>query len=76
MDLEEVVSQLRDCKELSSTGTLTGHEWATTGYSTSDYQTGEEREESVHIKTLNGAALAPRNLLRIFRLAKLISQRT
>ena len=72
MTLEDVLHELRDCTEISSNGKLTGYEWARTGYSVSDYQDGTEREETVHIKSASGVALAPRNLRRIFRLAGLI----
>lgn len=50
----ELVRELRDCSQLSAShpGDC-WHVWASTGFFTSDYSTGTEREESVHFSRDN-----------------------
>jgi hypothetical protein len=50
----ELIRELREFTSLSSshsTGSI--GDWACTGFSTSDYRTGEEREETLHFSREN-----------------------
>lgn len=50
----ELVRELRDCCHLSASHPGDrSNVWASTGFSTSDYSTGTEREESVHFSRSN-----------------------
>jgi hypothetical protein len=78
MSLEDTVKELRECSTLSSwpvrsPRNLSGYEWASTEPSV-DYQSGNETTESVHVKTLWGSDLDPRDLYRLFQLAGLIGK--
>jgi hypothetical protein len=78
MSLAQAVDELRDCVELSacpvrSPRDLCGHEWASTEPCT-DYTTGDDRTESVHVEDIEGSELSPANLFRLFCLAGLIAR--
>jgi hypothetical protein len=77
MSLEETVKELRRCCQTSCwpvrRNNMTGHEWASTE-PTEDYQTGNTREESIHIARPDGSPLDGRNLYRLWKLAGLIAR--
>lgn len=54
----ELVRELLDCCQISAShpGDC-ANVWASTGFSTSDYSTGTEREESVHFSRSNSPRL-------------------
>ena len=54
LTFRELVQELREFTSLSSshsTGSI--GDWASTGFETSDYRTGEEREETLHFSREN-----------------------
>jgi hypothetical protein len=78
MSLAQAVDELRDCVELSawpirSPRDLNGNEWGCME-PVLDYRTGNDRTESVHIKSIHGGNVSPANLFRLFCLAGLISR--
>ena len=70
-DLRELVRELSDCIELSGLPRDTHCCWASTGYDT-DYRTGTDRSESVHISHVNGKRVTAHQLARIYRTAGLL----
>jgi pantothenate synthetase len=74
MTLRELVEELQDCTEVSSmplTRETSGSAWAMTGYSIEDYETMEERQESVHFRNLDGSSVDADRAWRVFVLANL-----
>lgn len=73
MDFRDVMRELRDCSELSEyPAPVHAGAWASTDWYTTDYSTGTDRQESVHITHINGKPITAHQLNRLFRAAKLI----
>jgi hypothetical protein len=76
MTLRDVVEELRGCFALSDGPTIrkniSGRTWASTLWDIKDYGTGTEREESVHIRDMEGEILPARTIYRIYKLAGLV----
>ncbi len=68
MDFREVIRELRNCNHLSDSHVQAGT-WAMTEPHVSDWQTGEEKSESVHINAINGKPPTAHQLRRLFRAA-------
>lgn len=71
IDLEDLLGELRDCSELSNSGTPDTRTWASTGWQAQFDGEGTERQESVHINAINGRQPSSREMIRIYRLAGL-----
>ena len=69
MTLGELIQELKQLDHLSSTH-VDGRTWAI-GYPQTDYRTGDETTESIHVTKILGKEPTAKQLQRIYRLAKL-----
>lgn len=68
---EEAIRQLRTCDELSQDPVVNGRAWAI-ALPMVDYKTGNHITESTFIRDLDDKPLKVHQLMRLFRLARLI----
>jgi len=69
MDLRYLISELRNCTDLSDT-VITEHTWATS-HGSIDMYDGSHTNESIHIKSINGHKPTAHQLKRLFKAAGL-----
>jgi hypothetical protein len=77
MRVKDAIRELEECSSVScwpvTLATLTGHEWATTEtiQSRAYWEDGIDRQESIHLRRMDGQPLKPRQLFRMYRAAGL-----
>lgn len=78
MSLEETVKELERCVGTSNAPIRNADDcqvgtWAYTE-GEANWRDGSVRDEAVHVKMINGSDCQPRNLFRLFKLARLLAR--